>query len=733
MAKKTSLELAVDSGRWDAGLRKAQTELNRFIQTQGGLEAAMKADSQAMTEFIGMMGNMESTAKTARGQVNEYRNTIEQLSRTYNQLSASEKNSDIGRALSQSIEQLTGRMRDAQNEMRNTSQLMGEQKNAGGELGNMLDGIAGKFGISTKALTVWGAALAGVTAALNVAKDAFLASESSVDEWGRVMASSKSVYDGFLISLNTGDISGFLSRIDQIVQAARTAYDELDRLGTMRTIQGPATSAQMTENERMRTMIRTGRYVAPIDGRKPAMENGQLLTPEQIRSIERQLQNGMQNVVGLVGNEVKQTGRAIDAVYDRMAKELGMSVEEFRKGTSSMAEFDKRLAGASKYKEWEKQNSSSSVGMSGGLSVYGTGGNNPYSDYKGWSVFRVDGDKFNELVSLIKQRDQQTSQAYSMQQQAFQAINRAEGISTRKLLEGDGTRGGTARNGGRGALDVSKMAVPGLDAGDLQFHGYATTQSMADMQQQLQQYQKALKDATTQAEWEAATEGVTRMKALIEAQPFALKMGVDADTVVAWREEAQARMDEIEPIKIGMVVEQTGAEGLNKGKEVAKDWNMAAGAIRDVGHALSGLDDPAARVMGTIAQAIASVALGYGQAMSAKDSTASGWAWLGFAATATATMLSSIAAIRNATAGSYAQGGIVPGTDWHDGLTANVSSGELILNQAQQGNLASQLRNDVGGGAQGSVVRLRGEDLWFAISTHLRRVGKGEIINLTTH
>lgn len=725
MAGKTTLELAVNSGKWDAGLRRAQSELNRFIQTQGGLEAAMKADSQAMTQFVGMMGKMESTAKTARGQVNEYKNTIEQLSRVYNQLSASDKNSSIGRTLNQSIEQLTSKMRDAQNEMRNTSQLMGEQTKAGGELSNILDGVAGKFGLSTRALTTWGAALAGVTTALSVAKDAFFASESSVDEWGRVMASSKSVYDGFLVSLNTGDISGFLSRIDQIVQAARTAYNELDRLGTMRTIQGPATSAQMTENERMRTMIRTGRYVAPLDGRKPAMENGQLLSPEQIRSIEKHLQSGMQNVVGLVGNEVKQTSKAIDAVYVRMAKELGMGVEEFRKGTSSMAEFDKRLAGASKYREWEEKNSSSSVGMSGGLSVYGTGGNNPYSDYKGWSVFRVDGDKFNELVNLIKQRDQQTSQAYSMQQQAFTAINRAEGITPRNLLGG-----GTARNGGRGTVAGGALVVPGLDAGGLQFNGYATTQSMSDMQQQLQTYQKALKDATTQAEYEAAVEGIERMKALIEAQPFALKMGVDAETVAAWREEAQERMNEIEPIKIGMVVE--GGNGLKDGKAIAKDWTMAAGAIRDVGHALSGLENPAARVMGTIAQAIASVALGYGQAMAAKDSTASGWAWLGFAATATATMLSSISAIKSATAGSYANGGIVPGTDWHDGLTANVSSGELILNKAQQGNLASQLRDDEGGGG-GTVVRLRGEDLWLSIRSHLRRVGKGEILNLITH
>ena len=197
----------MESGKWDAGLKKAQSELNRFIQTQGGLEAAMKADSQAMTQFVGMMGKMESTAKTARGQVNEYKNTIEQLSRVYNQLSASDKNSSIGRTLNQSIEQLTSKMRDAQNEMRNTSQLMGEQTKAGGELSNILDGVAGKFGLSTRALTTWGAALAGVTTALSVAKDAFFSNEQQLDEWGRTVESCESLYKGFLDSLGSTGVS----------------------------------------------------------------------------------------------------------------------------------------------------------------------------------------------------------------------------------------------------------------------------------------------------------------------------------------------------------------------------------------------------------------------------------------------------------------------------------------------------------------------------------------------
>jgi hypothetical protein len=73
---------------------------------------------------------------------------------------------------------------------------------------------------------------AAAAAAMKVAKDAFFNNEESLDEWGRTVESVESIYKGFLNSLNTGDISGFLSNIQTITQAARDAYDALDELAT---------------------------------------------------------------------------------------------------------------------------------------------------------------------------------------------------------------------------------------------------------------------------------------------------------------------------------------------------------------------------------------------------------------------------------------------------------------------------------------------------------------------
>ena len=121
----------------------------------------------------------------------------------------------------------------------------------------------------------------------------------------------------------------------------------------------------------------------------------------------------------------------------------------------------------------------------------------------------------------------------------------------------------------------------------------------------------------------------------------------------------------------------------------------AAAAVSQVGAAMQQIEDPAAKVAGTIAQAIANVALGVGQLLSRPENVSQSWGWIALAATATATMISTITAIKSATAGTYAGGGIIPGNSFSgDNLTANVNAGELILSRAQESNIASQLEGN---------------------------------------
>ena len=169
-------------------------------------------------------------------------------------------------------------------------------------------------------------------------------------------------------------------------------------------------------------------------------------------------------------------------------------------------------------------------------------------------------------------------------------------------------------------------------------------------------------------------------------------------------------------------------------KDVGKDWKNAAQAISQVGSALSSIEDPAAKVLGIIAQAIASVALGFAQATS-KEARGGVWAWIAAVAAGLGTMISTIAAIHSAT--GYAQGGIVdgrgggfvPGTQYSGDNVGNVrlDAGELVLNRAMQSSLASQLQDNADN-TQHIVGVLHGTDIWLSVNRTTKRQGLGEIV-----
>ena len=170
-------------------------------------------------------------------------------------------------------------------------------------------------------------------------------------------------------------------------------------------------------------------------------------------------------------------------------------------------------------------------------------------------------------------------------------------------------------------------------------------------------------------------------------------------------------------------------------KSTAKSFQEAAGAISQVGNALNSIEDPTAKILGIIAQAIASVAAGAGQAVAAKDTTSSGWAWIGAAAAITASMVAMISQIHSAT--GYAQGGIVDGrgggfvggTAYSGDNIGNVrlDSGELVLNRAQQSNLANALQSNPMGRMQLSAV-VTGEQIRLVLNNNGRRTGRGEYV-----
>ena len=212
-------------------------------------------------------------------------------------------------------------------------------------------------------------------------------------------------------------------------------------------------------------------------------------------------------------------------------------------------------------------------------------------------------------------------------------------------------------------------------------------------------------------------------------EKIAKGIDIPEETWQELQDEINAKLQEmgVEPIQIDF---KTG-EAKSQSKEMTKDWKEAASAIQQVGSAMASIEDPAAKVVGTVAQAIATIALSYAQATA---KTSGPWEWIAFAATGLATMISTISAIHSAT--GYANGGMVDGSGGGriDGTTYSsdqipimANAGEIVLNTAQQQNVAQGLQNS---GLRGLNLKtkVKGTELLVWLDNSLAQSGRGELV-----
>ena len=234
-------------------------------------------------------------------------------------------------------------------------------------------------------------------------------------------------------------------------------------------------------------------------------------------------------------------------------------------------------------------------------------------------------------------------------------------------------------------------------------------------------------------------QGADLTAAAEEMKQKLLKGDINED---AWQEFIDKLNEKIENEDLKLVfdvdtktIETAAKKNKKETAAMAKEWQAAGSAIQAVGQAMSQIEDPAAKVLGTIAQAVATMALSYAQAAASPAVTGTGWGWIAFAATGVATMLSSISAIKQATEG-FANGGIIPGNSYSgdnmrgmtpDGNVFGLNAGEVVLNASQQNNLANALTDN---GMQGYSLetRVNGRDLVIVMNNDGTARGRGELV-----
>ena len=136
------------------------------------------------------------------------------------------------------------------------------------------------------------------------------------------------------------------------------------------------------------------------------------------------------------------------------------------------------------------------------------------------------------------------------------------------------------------------------------------------------------------------------------------------------------------------------------------------------------IEDPSAKVAGIIMGAIAEVA---GTFAASLKGTFTPWDWIAAAISGTATMISTIAAIKSATSGAkgYAQGGVVGGNSYSgDNIVARLNSGEGVLTASgieNAANMAAMAGNPLGN--LQLETRLSGTELLILLNNTNRSLG----------
>ena len=637
------------------------------------------ADKEELA-FVSSLGQLQTSARSAKGSIAEMTKAFQDLSMHYRSLTDEEKAAPYGQELKKSLEQLQNRINDGKKALGEINGTIGESKNKTDILSGAVNDLAGKFGLSVPKLGAMSVAIAGVTGALKVAKDAFFANEQSLDEWEKTTESAKSVYNGFLDALNTGDISGYLGRINQIVDAARKAYDALDELGTYNAFNQVNVSRDKQRLTNAMADYREGK------GSKASVQAASADVQKNLRELY-----------------LKQQGAYV-AKINQLAAERGVSGKELMK-----------IADGS-YSDYQR---AKSVQMTGTryqvhTNQYGQSWTTSEkyaknaAEQMGSALRRINDTDWQELQKLGADAQNTLNELGMTRRQVARILGSGRTTTT--------TTGG--RTGGGGGVG---NVTPGPDLNKIAF----------DMDEKFNggmlqdEINGQIADKVSVALGEVIKSDLKNMdpeqlKAMLQGTETVNDVFKNANMsqVRSTEDKKQGRQDnDISKMAkgVGALANITGAFQ-NMGVELPQGLTKTISVIQSLITVVQSV------------QTLISVFSTGSQTANTAAVTASTGATMALTTAMWANVGTSWIPFAHGGIAGHAANGFIGGNNYSgDMLPIAVNSGELILNRAQQGNLASQL-SGAGLGSLTLSTRLHAKDIEFVLDRNLRDTSRGKYV-----
>ena len=657
------LKLKVDSTEYDSKIKRAAQGLQAYAEGCRKVGGTLSVVENETLDFVKALGRMDTVSKDTRGSINEMTKAFTELSVQYNKLTDEEKNSPFGKALNDSLNTLKGRIQEGKQELDGINKSL----TGGGGLKDALNQVAGKFGLNIDMVTKFGGVIGATTAAVKVAQDAFFASESNIDEWGRTIKGAEGAYDMFLQTLNNGNWSNFFNNLSQAITGARDLYDAFDRLGSIKSNNQVAISLVQAEIQQLRVLKQQGQDVD--DKIKNATAR---LAKLQAQSANAGINAGRSQVVNTLRNGVNSIGGAAinDATLKYAADQIAKQGQQF---------FDtmKQRAAALESKGMVTKTQT----------ITDSQGGTYERQYKVFDINKLTKEQQKQyaIAKTVTERETEIQKGLTVWSQAVNeqaASAREEFKGNRYALQGSsggGKSGGSTSTGIPAYVEFGKILAKSMNANikpeDIMGPSDAWTAYTGDIRTGLEGIDGELTNLT--------------------------KFTKNFDPYLEFLKDAAKRTE-----------------------QVAKANELAAQSANNLGSALASLDDPSAKAAGTVIQAIANIALSFSQAAIQARELGS-YGWIAYMAAGTAALATTISTIHSLT--GFSEGGEVKGNTYSsDQIPIMANAGEVVLTRAMAGNLASQLQG-VGSGQIQATGILQGENILISLERTLKRKGYGEL------
>ena len=680
----TSFKL--ETTQYDSKLRDSVNGLKEIVKIAELAGKDFKGFEKNTLQAARALGSIETGANNSKDKVKELVGAFNEMAKTYNTMSQEIRDSDVGQAISESLTQLSGRIKEAKEELYS--------------LGDVAKNSGGLFGGSS------------FTDMLSVAGGNLIA--SGIQKIGTEMA-------------DTIQKSIELARQGEGI---RIAFERLNKPGLLDHLK-EATHGTVSEIELMKQAIKFENFKLPLEDLATYLAFAQQKAKDTGESIDF-----------LVTSIVNGLGRQSKQILDN----LGISAAELTKRMAEGADMTKavadiireEMAKAGDYVETAADRAARAAAKATDqMEDLGNKAMPVAEEWaKAWDEIKLSGMSvlttvLGPIADSIRDIREILSGEFELKIKT-NIPNLADGpLPTPKKQPG---KDHTVYAPG-GYVEVTDSNT-GAVIGGQHFDNLNDTNTIKAWQKSL------FKTTSTKSSKKSIPTIDDFNKILAKSMNGSVDLKETADMLSPYQmmlPEIKKNILDIKDADLGGSLAKLGDKKVaaemkaivDAGKETEMAWKSAATAIGTVSSAIMQIQDPGIKIMATIGQAIATVALAYSETL-AKDSTSKSniYAFIAAAAAASISMATTIGAIHSST--GYAEGGMIKGNSYSgDNIPADnfVNAGELVLNKAQQNTLASALTNDGGSSQRGPVqARVSGENIYFALENYLRRSGKGELL-----